>query len=631
MQEPPVSPIDNSFIFPQLNTKLPEDGIFVQKCSDETILKQEINAIKESFNAFDWSRDELLAAAFAFLVDYHLSSIFNVTHEEIFELILEIEKTYTENPYHCFKHAVDVQQFTYYLITYSGASHFLLPVEAISLLLAALFHDSGHPGYNNLFQVNAKTDLALRYNNVSVLENHSVTIAKETLERLKFLDKISFIDKALCLSFITNVVIATDMSSHFNLLEQFAGLVDAYQSDTSFDFNPDDRLLLSKVILHAADISNACRPWKTCKEWSDLVIDEFYRQGDLEIKLNLPVSPNMNRETSEQRQISINFNDIIVRPLFMVMNDLFQSLSNLIDSLNNNRDRWEIMEIQHESKSNFGSISELVSVNTKTSDSKTSISNINSTANNPRRLSIAAGIVTIPDNFISHINNTSTLPASKVFSKGYASSRTSVSHTPKSTYQSNAGSNDSVNLEQVSFRNIFTISQTLRSYDENMKNKTESLLGEELWRNKRHSVMGAMDNRQFSQSEKRSIWDRWNDNNSNYRFNGTSSNDSVTSSNYPDGSISSASLSLSKSTSKAGSRRESGAKRSHFPNSKYSTLVEEPSSSDKQPIQLVESDEIDNKLLEKLNLECNTEANVRSYEELTSEFSRRKSSSDPLL
>jgi hypothetical protein len=32
------------------------------------------------------------------------------------------------------------------------------------LLLAALCHDFKHPGYNNIYQVNAVTDLAIQFN-----------------------------------------------------------------------------------------------------------------------------------------------------------------------------------------------------------------------------------------------------------------------------------------------------------------------------------------------------------------------------------------------------------------------------------------------------------------------------------
>ncbi|KAL7462566.1 hypothetical protein ACHAXS_002947, partial [Conticribra weissflogii] len=44
-------------------------------------------------------------------------------------------------------------------------------IDEYSMLLAAVAHDVGHPGMNNIYQVKAKTDLAITYNDTSCLEN----------------------------------------------------------------------------------------------------------------------------------------------------------------------------------------------------------------------------------------------------------------------------------------------------------------------------------------------------------------------------------------------------------------------------------------------------------------------------
>lgn len=40
-----------------------------------------------------------------------------------------------------------------------------------AFLISALAHDIGHPGNNNDFEIKMMSDLAIRYNNKSVLEN----------------------------------------------------------------------------------------------------------------------------------------------------------------------------------------------------------------------------------------------------------------------------------------------------------------------------------------------------------------------------------------------------------------------------------------------------------------------------
>jgi hypothetical protein len=50
----------------------------------------------------------------------------------------------------------------------------LTPLEHIGAIVAAISHDVDHPGFNNNFLVNTKDEIALLYNDQSVLENHHV-------------------------------------------------------------------------------------------------------------------------------------------------------------------------------------------------------------------------------------------------------------------------------------------------------------------------------------------------------------------------------------------------------------------------------------------------------------------------
>ena len=52
-------------------------------------------------------------------------------------------------------------------------------------------------------------------------------------------------------------------------------------------------MCFSQIALKCADISNPCRAWEVSKKWSELVCDEFFKQGDYERKLGLPVA-NIN-------------------------------------------------------------------------------------------------------------------------------------------------------------------------------------------------------------------------------------------------------------------------------------------------------------------------------------------------
>ena len=60
------------------------------------------------------------------------------------------------------------------------------------MIIAGMVHDTDHPGYNNLYLVNSKNKMALRYNDKSVLESHHVALAFDIMhnsEDMRILDK----------------------------------------------------------------------------------------------------------------------------------------------------------------------------------------------------------------------------------------------------------------------------------------------------------------------------------------------------------------------------------------------------------------------------------------------------------
>lgn len=90
-----------------------------------------------------------------------------------------------------------------------------------------IMHDFGHGGLNNDYLVKSADVLALRYNDRSPLENHHLAGAFQVLRHPEcyFLGKLSATKinrfRQLCI----DMVLATDMKQHFNILSQFQVLV----------------------------------------------------------------------------------------------------------------------------------------------------------------------------------------------------------------------------------------------------------------------------------------------------------------------------------------------------------------------------------------------------------------------
>lgn len=67
--------------------------------------------------------------------------------------------------------------------------------------------------------------------------------------------------------------------------------------------DPENRLFILKIALKCADLGNPCRSWELSRRWSELICSEFYRQGDFERQLNLPVTPFCNRYEASMAKI----------------------------------------------------------------------------------------------------------------------------------------------------------------------------------------------------------------------------------------------------------------------------------------------------------------------------------------
>ena len=99
---------------------------------------------------------------------------FNMKQDALFTFLQIIEQNYFDNPYHNAVHAADVCQSLHVILQMTGNRFFSSKenkMESFAALLAAIVHDIGHPGRNNAFQQNSRSELALRYNDQSILEN----------------------------------------------------------------------------------------------------------------------------------------------------------------------------------------------------------------------------------------------------------------------------------------------------------------------------------------------------------------------------------------------------------------------------------------------------------------------------
>lgn len=102
---------------------------------------------------------------------------------ELLNYIHDVALLYKQTAYHCFRHACDITYLVFFILYDLGAAEWFAfsKLEVAAMLTASLGHDSLHPGTNNLYQVNAKTDAARLFGVRSPLEKQSVYVVLQLL------------------------------------------------------------------------------------------------------------------------------------------------------------------------------------------------------------------------------------------------------------------------------------------------------------------------------------------------------------------------------------------------------------------------------------------------------------------
>ena len=225
-------------------------------------------------------------------------------------------------PYHTNVHAADVLHSLNYLMAHGlavkgnfGAVHIL------AALLAAVVHDYQHPGRSNQFLVDTGDELAMRYNDVSPLENMHLCEALKVLQRPEhnFLADMAPQQHRHLRSTAISMVLGTDMSHHFEHLAEFKAQVTDQKRmrlAAQVELTDSQRQLVLKIALHVCDIANATKREDVYLKWNNAIIDEFYQQGDEELRRGMAISPLCDRREPRVAQVQCGFIDLIVRPVF---------------------------------------------------------------------------------------------------------------------------------------------------------------------------------------------------------------------------------------------------------------------------------------------------------------------------
>ncbi|CAJ1383478.1 unnamed protein product, partial [Effrenium voratum] len=254
----------------------------------------------------------------------------------LFGFFQAIKKNYRAVPFHNFQHALSTVHFASKMAKVANVAEHLCHAELYALIIGALCHDCDHRGYNNAFEIMTRSELALRYNDASPLENHHCARAFEialSKEGCNIFQDFSTEVYSLIRKRMIAGILSTDMKhhgSHVSILKEFE-LGEASDSQNQF---------LVEVVMHAADISNPLMPADQSQKWCACLNEEFTLQVEKEAEMGLPVTTFMSglQEPQVAAKSLLGFIDFVIIPFTSSVFRIFPDLGELKPFLDQNRE-----------------------------------------------------------------------------------------------------------------------------------------------------------------------------------------------------------------------------------------------------------------------------------------------------
>ncbi|KAM9473825.1 3',5'-cyclic-AMP phosphodiesterase 4C isoform 2-T2 [Salvelinus alpinus] len=333
-----------------INTTMPRFGV---KTEQEDALARELDDLnKWGLNIFrlaEFSNNRPLSCImFAIFQERDLLKTFRIPVDTFVTYVMTLEDHYHANvAYHNSLHAADVTQSTHVLLSTPALDAVFTDLEILAALFAAAIHDVDHPGVSNQFLINTNSELALMYNDESVLENHHLAVGFKLLheDNCDIFQNLSKRQRQSLRKLVIDMVLATDMSKHMSLLADLKTMVETKKVTSSGVLLLDhynDRIQVLRNMVHCADLSNPTKPLVVYREWTERIMEEFFRQGDKERERGMEISPMCDKHTASVEKSQVGFIDYIVHPLWETWGDLVHpDAQDILDTLEDNRDWYQ--------------------------------------------------------------------------------------------------------------------------------------------------------------------------------------------------------------------------------------------------------------------------------------------------
>lgn len=315
------------------------------------------------------------------MIDYAIKQVEgfdNIPLNELLAFIFIVRDTYKNgNPFHNFRHAVDVLQACFHFLIRLGSlpkfkqfvedpkldytevhdTHTVLialqnnsseekaslnPIQTLGLLVAALGHDVGHPGTTNDFMIKFSAPTALLYNDRSVLESYHASLFINKVLRICWPDLLTCTieekSELTIRSLIISSILATDMGEH----NEYVNRLKSFKTHNEILNHDNTVKLISALLIKCADISNVTRPLRVSAQWAMVLSREFAEVELLKSVIKKDIDLDFTKDLTydhvphELREILEIQPDIHKGQIFFInlfAENLFNSVSDLLPQL----------------------------------------------------------------------------------------------------------------------------------------------------------------------------------------------------------------------------------------------------------------------------------------------------------
>ncbi|KAK2149571.1 hypothetical protein LSH36_446g02072 [Paralvinella palmiformis] len=214
----------------------------------------------------------------------------------LYRFTLTVRKNYRHVPYHNWEHAFSVAHAMFTII--KTTEHVFTPLECLCLFVACVCHDVDHRGYTNSFLKESSSPLAAIYT-TSTMEHHhfnrTITILQNDGHNI--FKHLSSEEYKQVLGDIRHCILATDLALFFGNRAKLKDIVDGGNFNWQ---NKEHKEMLMAASMTACDLCSMYKPWELQVELVNIIMEEFWQQGDEEKRHGNTPIPMMDRDKADE-------------------------------------------------------------------------------------------------------------------------------------------------------------------------------------------------------------------------------------------------------------------------------------------------------------------------------------------